>query len=220
MAVEIIKCPPLTPERALAEVRAQLGERTPTVTELVRYIPDPAWFARDPFGIHGIGHEARVLVLGAVLGRLLIKNGISVDEEAMRWFASTHDVCRLEDGPDVEHGARSSLWIYGHMEGVIPENKMAHVSYLNRWHVPSDLLAPNLTPTLKAAKESDGLDRVRDTEWGGLCVSILRYDISRSLMAPTAMKLHAMSTTSPEWAKNQVKAVMAAAVEMEILRNE
>jgi len=218
--LDLYREPPSTLEHALTEVHLQLGEHVPTVSELMRYKPEATWFEWDPYGIHGIGHETRVLVLGEVLGRLLIQNGVAVDQDAMRWAATTHDVCRLEDGFDLEHGERSSLWVYTHMENVIPEDTMAHVSYLNQWHVPSDLLAPSVTPTLKAFKDADGLDRVRDHEWGGLSVGYLRYDVSRSLMIQIASTLYAESTTNQRMVGDQVQAVMMAAIGMGILRNE
>jgi uncharacterized protein len=59
--------------------------------------------AVSPFGIHGLGHWARVLENGA---RLAERTG--ADPYVVQLFAVFHDACRVSDGTDPGHGQRGA----------------------------------------------------------------------------------------------------------------
>src|SRR5437588_1751446 len=90
----------VSPEEAGAEVRRLLEDNLPPRSFFEPYRPLRHWFLRpDESGnIHGISHEARVLIWQEILARLLIKEGISLDQEALCWAAATHDTQRQDDG--------------------------------------------------------------------------------------------------------------------------
>tara|TARA_R110002072_G_scaffold30342_1_gene94816 strand:- start:123 stop:686 length:564 start_codon:yes stop_codon:yes gene_type:complete len=60
-------------------------------------------YALHPFGIHGVGHWARVLLNG----RLLAEE-TGADPRVVELFALFHDSRRINDGTDPEHGARGA----------------------------------------------------------------------------------------------------------------
>ncbi|MBO0778961.1 MAG: hypothetical protein J2P37_09070 [Ktedonobacteraceae bacterium] len=128
-----------------------------------RYRPPEHWFFRrdDIGGIHGIDHEARVLIWQELLARLLIKDGMLLDQEALRWAAATHDTQRHADGADIEHGERAAAWVKHRLSHLIPAGTLSLVAYLNTWHVPPDQFAPSPPPELAVFKDADSLDRVR-----------------------------------------------------------
>jgi hypothetical protein len=99
-------------EEAQGEIRRLLGEHLPSRSLFERYRPPIQWFLRpEEIGsIHGINHEARVLIWQELLARLLINDGMILDQEALRWAAVTHDTQRLADGTDFPHGERAALW--------------------------------------------------------------------------------------------------------------
>ncbi len=153
----------LSVQEAVAKLRQLLGDNLPERALLERYQPEQSWFLRPECAedIHGIGHEARVLIWQELLARLLIKDGMTLNQEALRWAAATHDTQRISDGLDSPHGQRAAAWVGKHLGQRIPEHALETVRYLNTWHVPSDLRAPEMTPELAVFKDADGLDRVR-----------------------------------------------------------
>jgi uncharacterized protein len=60
-------------------------------------------YALGPFGIHGVGHWARVLLNG----RLLAEE-TGADPRVVELFAVFHDSRRINDGTDPEHGRRGA----------------------------------------------------------------------------------------------------------------
>jgi hypothetical protein len=178
----------LSPQAAAAEVRRLLGDDLPARSLFERYRPPDRWFARphDVGGIHGINHEARVMVWQEVLARLLIKDGISLDQEALRWAAATHDTQRLADGSDYPHGERAAAWVERNLRDRVPAGSLSTVVYLNTWHVPPDVSAPRMTPELAVFKDADGLDRVRIYD---LDPRYLRLDYSKCLLRYLAQSL-------------------------------
>src|SRR5205085_550282 len=75
------------------------------------YRPSAAWYAHDPYGMHGLGHAARVLVWTDVIGGWLHAHGQHVDLEVTRWSATLHELRRLDDGRDFGHGERAADWV-------------------------------------------------------------------------------------------------------------
>ena len=146
-----------------AQLWRLLGEDLPGRALFERYRPERGWFLRPASAedIHGINHEARVLLWQELLARLLIKDGAVLDQEALRWAAVTHDTQRAFDGIDFPHGQRAAAWVAQHLRHHIPASSFETVLYLNTWHVPSDDQAPAMTPELAVFKDADALDRVR-----------------------------------------------------------
>jgi hypothetical protein len=146
------------------------------------YEPSHLWFGHNPFGIHGIGHAARVFVWANMIGVRLKKSGEDLNLEALRWAAVLHDVGRLSDGWDTGHGARSAQWIVSHRESLprtFPDEFADIVRRCCTWHETSDAAIPMMTAELKCLKDADGLDRVRIND---LNPGYLRLDFARSLV--------------------------------------
>lgn len=147
-----------------------------------RYRPATACYLCNAFGLHGLGHAARVLVWANYIGLRLREQGVAVDLETLRWAAALHDVRRLNDGRDPAHGERCGDWLR-RGEGLpagLPQNTEG-VAYCCAWHVPADALAPRMTPELLCLKDADALDRVR---LGGPDLRLLRTGHARALVGP------------------------------------
>ena len=181
------------------------------VTILDRYRPHESWFAHAPNGIHGIGHVTRVLVWADRLAAVLLAKGASVDADVVRWAAIIHDVGRLNDGRDPEHGDRSARWLLDNarrLPAELTEEQLACIRYCCFWHVPPDRVAPELTSELVCLKDADGLDRVRIAD---LDVRHLRTAEARALQADARRLFEAMQSrgdTDPWEAGRQAAARM------------
>ena len=97
----------------------------------------------------------------------------------VRWAAATHDVGRIDDGVDLEHGTRSAKWIEENLHDQMSPELLDEVTYIVHWHVPPDSEAPVMTTELKVLKDADALDRVR---LGDLDTSYLRTDVATGLV--------------------------------------
>lgn len=97
----------------------------------------------------------------------------------VRWAAATHDVGRIDDGIDLEHGTRSAKWIKNNLSDQMSPELLDKVTYIVHWHVPPDAEAPVMTIELKVLKDADALDRVR---LGDLDISYLRTDVATGLV--------------------------------------
>jgi hypothetical protein len=129
-----------------------------------RYRPQPGWYRHNPYGIHGLGHAARVLIWAEQVAEALQAEGTPVEMEVVRWAAAVHDVGRIDDGRDRGHGERSALWVLENAAQFAPAlipSQVERVAYLCTWHVPDDTKAPAFTPELTCLKDADALDRVR-----------------------------------------------------------
>jgi hypothetical protein len=201
-------------EEAVGEVRRLLGEDLPSRSFFEHYRPLDQWFLRpDEIGnIHGINHEARVMIWQEILARLLIRDGMNLDQEALRWAAATHDTQRRADGSDFPHGERAAAWVERRLPHRIPEHSLQMVIYLNTWHVPADRSAPSMPPELAVFKDADGLDRVRLYD---LDPQFLRWDYSKQLLQPLAQALFEGSEEKQEQeGYGLFDGVIAAAVEL------
>jgi hypothetical protein len=181
----------------VAEVRRSLGDDLPARALFERYRPERGWFLRPDSAedIHGIDHEARVLIWQELLARLLIKDGAALDQEALRWAAATHDTQRVSDGIDFLHGQRAAAWVEGHLLQRIPAGSLDTVRYLNTWHVPSDKQAPEMTPELTVFKDADALDRVRIYDFDA---RYLRCSYAQTLLQYLAQDLFDQSEAKRE----------------------
>ena len=131
--------------------------------DLRPYLTDPAWFHREPFGIHGVGHVTRVLIWSAILSNRF-GDPAAIRYEELLWAASTHDVGRWDDGVDSGHGARSADWIGANLVAQRPDAGRADIGFvqeLSTWHQVSDEKIGNWSLELMLLKDADGLDRVR-----------------------------------------------------------
>jgi hypothetical protein len=160
------------------------------------YRPSPSWFAHNPYGIHGIGHAARVFVWANWLGR---QSQELLDLEALRWAVVLHDVGRLSDGWDKGHGTRSADWIAEHQEKLplaLADEVIERVLHCCRWHETRDEDVPLMTPELKCVKDADGLDRVRIDD---LNPDFLRSQPARLLVAPAWKLYHDTQSADDPW---------------------
>ena len=150
-----------------------------------------SWLRHDS-RLHGVGHMMRVFILQELICDQLEGQGVAVDRQATRWAASVHDVGRVDDGVDYEHGWRSAEWM--------KEN-----------------LPPAMTPEtvdtateLKVLKDADGLDRVR---LGDLDESYLRTEAAKTLVE-TARQLYELSQPSSPDERDSFATVLDAATEL------
>ncbi|MBT3406711.1 hypothetical protein HN419_06140 [Candidatus Woesearchaeota archaeon] len=150
---------------SLGAVTERLAGDLPEADLLRRYEPRSEWFSREESrrGVHGIPHEARVLVLSEVLSRLEVLAGASLDQDVVRWSAVTHDLRRHGEGFDYQHGERSAAWVMDTDFGTNGTDKDA-IAYCNFWHVPQDCEAPSIPPELRVLKDADAVDRFRAQE--------------------------------------------------------
>lgn len=201
---------------AAEAVRELLSENLPSRSFFAPYRPLKQWFLRpeEIGGIHGINHETRVMIWQELLARLLLKDGMALDQEALCWAAATHDTQRLYDGVDFPHGERAAAWVKQQLCHQIPEHSLDTVAYLNTWHVPPDAYAPDMTPELTVFKDADGLDRVRLYD---LDPAYLRCDYSKSLFVPLAQALFALSEENQRAGYEDVDCVMAAAIQLGLI---
>jgi hypothetical protein len=152
------------------------------MTDLAAYLPDPAWFAHDPNGVHGVAHAARVLVWAERIADRVAEPA-AMRREELRWAAVCHDVERWDDGIDPQHGDCSAVWVLANLlrvrPGLTDGVDLGFVAELCRWHQPSDRDAARLTLELMILKDADGLDRAR---LGDLDPSRLRLASSLGLV--------------------------------------
>lgn len=175
------------------------------------YRPHDSWYKLHPVGLHGIGHTARVLVWAEQVAQGLLRDGVPLDVEVVRWAAALHDVRRADDGADPQHGSRAAAWIEQQL-GSLPIRSLAPaqiaaIRYCCTWHVPGDQHAPWVTPELACLKDGDGLDRVR--LWD-LDPRFLRTRHARDRCGE-AQELHDASQPANTW-----ESVRAAALSMEL----
>jgi uncharacterized protein len=180
------------------------GTSAGKMKDLDKYRPLPDWFAHNPYGIHGIGHAARVFVWANLIGTQLLVSGNSLSIEAIRWAAVLHDVGRLSDGIDKGHGTGSADWIAGHryiLPVVLPDGVVDQVLYCCRWHDTADQSIPVMTPELMCLKDADALDRVRI------------HDLNPGLLRSEPAKLLVVDAWVVYWATEQSADSWRAALE-------
>lgn len=147
--------------------------------QLVRkFEPKSIWLSHDS-ELHGVDHMARVFIMQELICDKLEEQEIAVNREVVRWAAATHDVGRIDDGIDLEHGKRSAQWIKKNLNEQMSPEMLDMVTYIVHWHVPPDSEAPEMTTELKVLKDADALDRVR---LGDLDTNYLRTDVATGLV--------------------------------------
>ena len=133
----------------------------PISEKLLRdFEPQQTWLMHDSY-LHGVDHMARVFILQELICDKLEAQGEAVNREAIRWAAMTHDVGRINDDTDPDHGRRSAQWITDNLSDKMSPEMLDTVTYITHWHVPPDAEVPVMTTELKVLKDADALDRVR-----------------------------------------------------------
>lgn len=136
-------------------------EFQPIPESLIReYQPQESWLRHDST-IHGIGHLTRVFILQELISNQLVRDGEILNQQALRWAAISHDVGRVDDGLDPQHGRRSAQWMHENLREAMSPETLDIATYIVRWHVPNDWEAPKMTLELQILKDADALDRVR-----------------------------------------------------------
>lgn len=119
--------------------------------------------------IHGLGHIERTMLFGAIIA---MEEGLNAhDTEILLLCCSYHDVGRINDFWDTEHGGRSALKIE-ELTGLAGEDLKLAQAAVEAHSIPDayreDVVARYNTEDFERAmdiagmlKDADGLDRVR-----------------------------------------------------------
>lgn len=153
--------------------------------------PKRSWLAHDS-QLHAVDHMARVFIMQELICQQLASQGVTVNRTATRFATMVHDVGRIDDGADPQHGSRSAAWMRQNLADKMSPTDMDVASYIVHWHVPDDSEAPVMTTELQVMKDADGLDRVR---LGDLDVSRLRTDAAKTLVG-IAKELETLSSSA------------------------
>lgn len=128
----------------------------------------------DWYGLHGFYHWLRVRENGLRLAQI---NGANA--KVVELFAFTHDICRLSDGADPQHGLRASQFIRSHM--------LNHL----------DLTANELDILCVACETHTGGIRHHDLTVR-TCWDADRLDLKRAGITPNPVLLNTPEARSPE----------------------
>lgn len=153
-----------------------------------------------PSAMHGVGHTYRVMLLSAILAHAL---GWEEHCKEAIWAAALHDMQRMTDEEDINHGHRAvtitlPLFVNIMKKEGIADDGIRSISFSIEQHC-IDIELKQTLPYYKTAailKEADMLDRVR---FNGLDTSYLRFEnkigtisISHSLF--NQLLLHLVAT--------------------------
>lgn len=129
------------------------------------------WF-HNPGGIHALSHTKRVLFLSLIISYL--ENYSAADEHILGLASIYHDIGRLTDGYDPEHGIASYEKILRlQLSPIADQNDLETLRFIIQNHAIPDQSAykklnryelVDIERTLRvyaAFKDADGLDRVR-----------------------------------------------------------
>ncbi len=109
-------------------------------------------FQCEPHSIHGPSHWKNVDDSAR-----LICSEVSADLIVVRYFAFLHDVCRVDDGADLDHGPRSAdrlLYLPSQL-ALSDSRQMSLLEYAIRHHTDGET---SDDPTIGACWDSDRLD--------------------------------------------------------------
>lgn len=187
-----------------------MANYVPISKELLhRYKTKKGWMGHESL-LHGTGHMGRVFILQELICDQLEREGVVVNREATRWAASVHDIGRVDDGLDLDHGTRSAEWMKAHVPAGMSPETVDIATYIVHWHVPEDSEAPEMTTELKILKDADGLDRVR---LGDFDESYLRTDAAHGLIE-VAEQLCEASIPSDPHEQESFQTVLTAAIKL------
>lgn len=207
-------------KKDVGEIAKLLDGNFPTVSLLSRYEPKQEWFMDEE--IHGVMHSSRVLVLQELLAGILVKvNGEKLDNEALRWGSSTHDIGRFRENEykPYNHGLISAMLIERNFKDKIPAKSFDILKYIVTWHCREDKDVPNMIPELKVLKDADTLERERAT-WADLDLDMLRCDTSKTLLLSVARHLlfQSFRIKTQDSSKNDFQCVMQAGLGLGIIK--
>lgn len=109
-------------------------------------------------GVHGLGHWQRVEKFGE-----LIAQSTGADLEVLRLFAYTHDLGRVNDDDDPEHGFRSAKIVedlYSNKIINLRPEQYEKLIYACSYHMITSANSDDIT--IQACWDSDRLDLWRD----------------------------------------------------------
>lgn len=111
-----------------------------------------ATYALNWDGIHGIRHWLRVRENG-----LRLAEGTGADVVVVELFAFVHDIRRLNDGRDPEHGARAAAWMRAEGRALIDLDPQAfdRLAYACAYHT-AGLIEADVT--VQTCWDADRLD--------------------------------------------------------------
>lgn len=183
---------------------------------LMPFLPDETWFARDPLGIHGVGHVTRVLFWADVLAA----QAAPVRRDELRWAAACHDVGRENDGHDPLHGARSGEWVLANLARERPIAggcDLGLVAALCRCHDRECDDVDDFRLELAILRDADALDRARFWCDDRLDPSFLRIPDSHALIGPNDRLFHipdpfAGAAEILDWAERFMRDDVTAAI--------
>lgn len=138
---------------------------------LEKYFPRKIWFLSKPHseGIHGRRHIGRVSLFALLLCNYI---STSADIKYCAFLASiVHDLRRLNDNKDINHGDRSAKWLKENLNPFRPiinkfDIDIDDVALAVKYHniessqIP-DSLTDNCMKTISILKTADALDRFR-----------------------------------------------------------
>lgn len=124
---------------------------------------EQAWFStrQGSVGLHGINHGFRTSLYAWILLQLIPEEKQLTSKEAISFLqaAMLHDVRRINDNADPEHGRRTAIWL-GEQELGIDQSALAAVAL----HADEDILPDASSKDLlllEILKTADALDRYR-----------------------------------------------------------
>ncbi|MHB8904413.1 MAG: HD domain-containing protein [Patescibacteria group bacterium] len=166
------------------------------------------WFKREPFSMHGILHEYRVLIFAFLIGT---REGADVD--ALCYASIFHDTQRNDDGFDLEHADRAAEWVN---KFDIPKFNIPNIEKIKniiKWHTPSDKDIPDLNLDIRCFKDADALDRWRI---GDLDIKYLRTETARELL-DFSKKLFSLTDSKKQVIKDPKENIIASLLIMGVL---
>ncbi len=219
-------------EECVALVRERIGDKLPSLQHLKQFRVQQEWFA-DPqlaYGLHGIAHETRVLVLVNLLARIFPGYPfLDYERDALSASAVTHDTQRvIHDDFDLNHGDRAGAWLLDRYlyrknqdtdyMATMPPLAIMYAAYINTHHEPEDH-EDTMSELLAVFKDADALDRFRDPVGGNFDANFLRFSESRMLI-PIAKELCRRSNGYITGGGDHFDSVLVAAREMGLLGGE
>lgn len=140
--------------------------------------------------VHGRGHIERVMLLGAIIA---MQQGFSTREtELLLYACSYHDVGRIDDHRDDQHGKRSADALPSIPGPNVSKEEMSCIQaavathstkdekieeYAEKYHVSAELRYLSIL-LCRGLKDADNLDRVRIND---LDIKHLRFDESKRM---------------------------------------
>ena len=156
---------------------------TITLEKAFQTIPPISWFLlQPPSTLHGIAHTSRVMIWASILSHN------TPWFTPVFWAAACHDLRRMDDGKDPEHGVRAGIWVQENLSSYhrLSRDLLEIIANACTWHTAHDEASKWKHPVLFYLKDADALDRVR---LGDLNPNYLRFPETHELL-PLAEQLY------------------------------